>query len=606
MVAGFVLGALLLAAAVALLADASLRLAAWLGAEGAQRIVAAAPFATAGAVLSSLGAGLLGLGGSQVALLVAAALLWLAARRAPRAAIRLTPSLGPPAAAALGVALAWTAWLGIHPGLGVDTLTYHLTESVLWVQDGHVGTVRDLLDGFPVGNYPVTNEVLVAWALGLAQSLSPAMLAMPLAALLFAIATVSGLRALGATPVAAGLAAASILLIPVAASLQIGPHTDLPALAWLVCAGALVAYDRPRLLVPALLAGALAVGTKTTTAPLGALVLAYGLWRHRAALPLRALLATAAVGVIVGGTWYIRNAIGHGWPLWPFAQGPWGDPLPPLLALIDHSFIERPEFTLRGRTEIYFDVLGGALIVLAAGLMAWLPERRRLVLALSGAALLAALIWVNAPFTGRADDPRVDFSITTVRYLFPALTAAAAALALSGRRWAVGALAVAVAVSVYKAFELPYPLTPSPQVVVAGALGGLLAVPLLRRTPPAAWLGALALFVAAFAPDFPDRHARTAINLSTSPLLGWFAEREDEAPAAFTFQIPSVAAGDSLSRELRFIPRDEPCSRVRARLEDSWVIGYDVTDPSIRDPLDCVAGLTPAYRELGWVAYRPQ
>jgi hypothetical protein len=601
-VIGFLLGSVALAAAVAMLADGSLRLAARMGAEGAERAIAATVLAAAAAVLTALGLGLIGLGGSLPALLAAAAALWLAARRLPRPEgwrPRLTLASG----AALGAGFAWLAWVAKHPALGVDPLTYHLSESLLWVQDGRVGAVRDILDDFPVGSYPVTNEVLVAWAMGLGRSFSPALLATPLAALLFAFSVFTALRRLGAGALAAGLAPAAVLLIPIAATQHIGPHTDLPALAWLAACAALVAADRAGLLPAALLAGALAVGTKTTMAPLGAIVLAYGLYRHRRVLPWRALALAGAAGVVVGGTWYIRNTIDHGWPLWPFAPGPTGDPAPPLLQAIDHSFLERAEFTLRDRTGIYFDVTGGALLVLAAGVLAWLLDRRKLVAGLSAAAAAAAFVWMNAPFTGRADNPLIDFSVTTVRYLFPAITAAAAALALTRSRPATAILALATVVSAHKTFDLPFPSAPSAGVVLAGALLGALATPVLRRLGGRAWLLVLVAFLAVAADDLPQRHAR-ASNMASGPVLQWFAQQPGDEPVAFSFQILSVAAGDDLGRELRFIPRGEPCERVRERLGEGWVLGAKLDAPGVPDPLDCL-DVRPAYEDAVWRAYRP-
>ena len=58
--------------------------------------------------------------------------------------------------------------------LGVDALVYHLTEIVTWARTGHPGQVVTVTQEFPVGYYPVTNEVLLAWGTGIARSFAPA------------------------------------------------------------------------------------------------------------------------------------------------------------------------------------------------------------------------------------------------------------------------------------------------------------------------------------------------------------------------------------------------------------------------------------------------
>ena len=394
-VPGLVQHLALVAAAIAL-ADSARRVASLAGARGAlETVVVAAPFWAAAAGTWSLVLGLFALGGSTVALLAAALATWLVTRRllgrpapiGPRAEL-LDGRAALYAGVAAGVCAGWVAWLVKYPGLGIDAIIYHLPEAAMWAQQGTPGSIEALSYSLPHGNYPVTNELLVAWLLGLGQSLAPALLWVPAMAVLLVCAGWLGLRRLGVAQGVAGLVLATVLLVPTTATQMIGPGTDLPALAWLVVCASLaavaIAERRPALLAPALLAAALAVGTKTTAAPLALLMLGVGAYRLRASLRAIApgLLAVTALGTVVGGTWYLRNWIDHGSPLWPFVALPGSDPLPPLLGLVDKSFIAVPGRTLGdGRAGTYFDLLAGGLLVLAAGLAAPLASRRPLALA---------------------------------------------------------------------------------------------------------------------------------------------------------------------------------------------------------------------------------
>src|SRR4051794_37311182 len=278
------------------LAVAAIRLASLLAETGLARAIAAATFAVAAAVAEAIVLGLFSLGGSTAALTIAAlatgaaAIAWL-----PR------PAVGPPGefvawwlargkrerallGALAGGALAWVAWQLKHPALGFDTVHYHLPEMVIFVQGGQPGSVHDVLPGLPVGNYPLTSEVTVAWAMGIARSFVPVVLWSWLMLALTATSAWAGLRALGVTRPATGLAAAALCTSPWLLAWQSnGSFTDPPALAFLVTCAALTALSarNPRLLAAAILAGGLAVGCKTTVLPFTLLVLALGLWHAR-------------------------------------------------------------------------------------------------------------------------------------------------------------------------------------------------------------------------------------------------------------------------------------------------------------------------------------
>src|SRR3954469_4521756 len=173
---------LLLGVAVAALAAAALRLAAAAApAGGLARAVAAVPLFGAGAVLSALLLGLVGLGASPVALTLAALACWLGAR-AGIAAPAVSPWVDlerwwrglPPAARAAfgalaGLVVVYAVWLTRYPYVGVDGLGYHLPDVVAWVGDGRPGSRNHVLPLIPVECYPITDEVLVTWFVGISR-----------------------------------------------------------------------------------------------------------------------------------------------------------------------------------------------------------------------------------------------------------------------------------------------------------------------------------------------------------------------------------------------------------------------------------------------------
>ncbi|HVL96026.1 MAG TPA: hypothetical protein VM266_09210 [Solirubrobacteraceae bacterium] len=621
--------------AVAALAAAATRAAAALGARGLELPVAAAAIGAAAAGIEALALGRFGLGGSPVALLAAAALTYAAARRAWPAA-GAWPALrswwagrGPRERLVLGAlagaGLAWVAWLVRHPSLGIDPLTYHLPESIRWVQHGRPGSVEVLQYEFPQGYYPVTNELLVAWLTGLSRSGAPGILWTPATAALAILAGWLGLRRIGAGVTVSALGIAAVLLTPISSTQLIGAHTDLPAIAWLWACAALVAAAerRPALLAPAVVAAALSVGTKTTAAPLVVLLLGWAAWRHRArlrglAIPL-AVAAVAAVGV--GGIWYLRNLVTHGSPLWPFVAAPWGDPMPRFLAQLDISFLDEPALTLERHALAYLYVVAGGWLVLALGLLAPAIRPRRCVALATGVTLLALLSWMNAPFTGSPDDRVLDLAATTTRYLLPTLSAAAVALALAAgggprRHWAVLAMLAAACVwSIRATHTLPLLGMPSSGTLVAGALVGAAAtwvLTRLRTRPPvvpravAAGVGvaAGALALTVVATDFAARQAG-AYWLRSSGVVAWAAAqpafREQDFPIAFAPEMVSTLAGDELQHPIELIGQHESCARIRRRIERGWVVLGTFEFADRREPFSaapCLRTTPPGARVL--------
>jgi hypothetical protein len=521
-----------------------------------------------------------------------------------------------------------------NPLVGADAIYYHSTEVAMWVQQGTPGSVEAITETFPVGSYPVTNEVLLAWATGISRGFAALTVWTPALVGLCAAAGWLGLRCLAVPRAVAALACAALLATPTAASSVNGPNTELPALTWLVCAAALCAASRrcPALLGPAVVAAGLAIGTKTTTAPLALFALGAAGWAARPHLSrLRApLLAACALAVAAGGVWYLRNLIDHGSPLWPFVALPWGDPAPTTWAGFTNTLLDDPRGTLEGRVDDYLTLLGGSALLLAAGLVAPLLSPRREVLLASGATALAVLLWATAPLTGRADDALVDFSLTAVRYLLPATAAATAALALAGRpgwrAWCVGiVLVAALGWSLERDAALGHPYLPPLWVALAGVAAGALAGVLLARPPlprrvPAWVAGAAAalaagLGLAAAASGYVERHAAITGDRGAvfdAAVTRWLAAQpgfgSGERPVALGPTTIGPLAGDRLSHRLELIPDSEPCTRVEARARAGWVVlgfnAFGVPAPR-RGPLRCFAGQRPLYDDGAFRVYGP-
>jgi hypothetical protein len=637
----------LLALSVLALGAAALRVASLASPRGLERAVAAAPLAAAAAAAEALLLGLIGIGTSPVALPLAAAATWLVAvRLVRRPAISLRADLtawwadldpGSRAAvgAALGLGAAWTAWMLRHPLVGIDAILYHSPEIARWVQTGTPGAIDRVIELFPVGNYPVTNEVVLAWAAGISRSFVPLTLWSPMLMLLTAAAAWLGLRRFDVPRLPAALAIAAVLSVPPLLRGLNGPNTELPALAWLVCCAALSAASvrRPALLAPAIVAAGLAVGSKTTPVPLALIALGLALWSsrgHLAALR-RPLLLALALALGVGSVWYLRNLATKGSPFWPFFSTPWGEPSPPQWSGFTHSLLERPVATLEGRVGDYLRTLAGGSLLLAGGLLAPLLSRSRAVLIASGTAALALVLWTSAPLTGIADDPRVDFSLTTVRYMLPVIAAAALPLALcasAGRRRAVAVslfLAAALGWNIERDWALGFPDVPSPVVPLAGAAVGATSALLLGRLKPAAagqrrvpgvpvavaTAIVTGLLMAAAASGYLERHGSIAQNYDAALMRFFQTQPEFDDNDGLSFGMyPTLLgplAGERLQHQIELIPADEPCARAERRARRGWVVlayrPFGVPQPR-RGLQACFADRRPIFDDGSFRVYR--
>lgn len=650
---------LLMLASSALFA-AGLRAAAAAGASGLERPIAAAPCAVAAAAAAALALGVVGLGSSPLALTVAAIATWAGARRAFPAPAnpgahelaiwwgRLGAGVRAATTAVACAVLAWAAWLIVYPHVGGDGLLYHLPKVAGWVTSGEPGTLRTLFVDNPFQSFPGTNELVLAWATGIARNLAVLSLwAVPVLLLLLGASTWQAARTLGAPAGPVAVLVGAVSVGPLLATQASGPNTDLPVVAWSACTVALaIAAARgqaPALLAPAILAAGLAIGTKTTAAPLAGAAVILGLWACRRTLrPHAATLVLAAAGaLLVGGVWYVRNLLDHGSPLWPFTAAPWGDAVPEALSRIDGRLLADPIAGAASRPDVYADFFAGHLVLLGAALVAPLVVRRQAVLAAAGATLGCLLVWAAAPTTGFPADPVYDLvSASAFRYSMPALIPALLALALAaregrgGRALAVGAGLTSIAWSLVRDAQIGFPFLPgAAPVALAAAVGaavGLLA-PAVTRPARGSSLtrlaGGLALIAAAAAiaaggPGYVDRH------LDTSPqdadVLRFVTSAPGfaggERPVAMAPHLNGILTGGSLSHPLELIGLGESCASVRRRAEEGWVMLHltraqgvipelaALDTPSTRQAAAlaaCFRGRAPAYATLDWLVYGP-
>lgn len=614
---------------MAALGAAAFRAASGLVARGVERVLATVVLAAATAVAEALALGLVALGGSAVALVAAAVVTWgvaLVALPAPPVSAPddlarwwggLEGRVALLVAAGAGAWSGWSVWTAARPALGHDMVVYHLPEVVRWVQGGHPGSVQTVVERLPVGSYPLTHEVLLEWGMAIGRGFGWASVVTAAMPVLAATGTWVGLRALGIDRAVAVAGAAALVATPaVLASQSGGASLDPAALAWLVTCGALVAgaRTRPGLLAPAVLAAALAVGTKTTAAPLATVVLVLAVVAVRWALPRRALAAAALLGVAVGGTWYLRNLLSHGWPLWPFQSGPWGDPVPPLIESTDTTFLQRPGATLSRVGDYYLRHFGGPLIVLAGAGAAALATRSRAALAATAATAASVLLWMNAPFTGVVGSRVFDIGTgDATRYLLPGIAAGVLTIALASRAPRLRApallvLGTAAAVGLYETLDLGFPSAPPAWVPALGAAtGAVIAVwPSIgprtpRRAVHVAVVVVFGLVLLGFSKDFVARHARThVIGTDVARWLGTQPEwRDGDAPVLSTFSLLAPLAGDRLGHPLRLVKPRSACRRAAAA--HAWLVLDRLAQAVARAP-ECGP---PAFASRRYAVYRP-
>jgi hypothetical protein len=620
------------------LAASGLLIASRLTPSGPERVLSAIVIAASLAVAQMMILGLAGWDGSRLALALTAVAIWAIIRAVlGRADVPLFEEVASAVARSsrlvlvltgvvAGVLTATAVFAIRHPVQGIDALNYHVPEALAFLRAGSGGplsSVHEVLPTFPVtGYYPVTNEVLIAWSLGLSGTLVPLALITPFQLTILVGAGWVGLRRLGVGAFLAFLAVAAFCLSPdLSFSQGTGPDTDLPTMMWLTVAGALgvSARRQPTLLAPALLSIALALGTKTTAVVTAVAMLAAGLFLFRAELRRHARLLglAAAVGLLVGGYWYLRNLVVHGSPAWPFVSVPWGSKLPAGLML--RTFLQVPGSMVSQFGGQYLHHFEADFLILAAGLVAAVLSRRRSVLLVAGVGVIGLLAWVNAPATGGAEFRGlnlVGIPVSTLRYLFPAVAAGLVALLLAARerraQVAAGAvLVVAVVVAIYR--DNQYAGFPNGLTILLGILAGVAAGLLIRRASARGLLasGALigvvgAVSAAASAGGFVYRHAHSGD--VDAALVSYFAAQpqfQKGTTITMLSALDAVLAGGRLQNRLLPFSSVDGCARLRRDSARGWVVTnrFFAADTSFAQT--CLTGSRPVSVGPSYVVYPP-
>ena len=299
--------------------------------------------ATAGVAVAVLAAGLPGL--LRPVLVLALLAAWavaagVAARRwgRLRSTVAWSTDLArwrrrPWAAALVGLAalaLAWQLLVAlVLPPYAYDALTYHLTTVAEWIQHGDLApSALDLCCAY----YPATPELVIAFpALLLGNDALVDIVQVPFV-LLGAVATAGIARSAHVSRSGAAAAGALFAMTPVVLTQAPTDYVDVMQTALVLAALHLVTRfavtgSRRRLVVAGLAAG-LVLGTKGTgpiwavvllVAAVAAAMVAVRRGQVRRPSAAAGLVTAAGMGAVLGGWWYVRNAVTTGNPVYPFA-----------------------------------------------------------------------------------------------------------------------------------------------------------------------------------------------------------------------------------------------------------------------------------------------
>jgi hypothetical protein len=240
--------------------------------------------------------------------------------------------------------LAWRLFLAIRlPVVDYDGWSYHLVFADVWLQhDQIVGVLqRPWTSG-----YPANSELLTTWLMAFTRTDALAGLTSLLPIPLAMVAVTGLARVLGAAERPAALAGLLFGMTPALVALAGSTYVDATSVATVTATWyiglRLVRGERDAAAAALLgIAGGLAAGTKGTNLPLVApilvaagLLLVWPVIAPRRARPgvgdrraAAARLAWLVVPVVLfGGSWYIKNLVAYGNPVYPFAVGPFPGP----------------------------------------------------------------------------------------------------------------------------------------------------------------------------------------------------------------------------------------------------------------------------------------
>ena len=209
------------------------------------------------------------------------------------------------------VAVSYQAFLVVAtPPNNYDSLTYHLTRAVAWLQQGHVGYFEATTAR--ANAFPPNGEIGILFTLAFLGRDSLAALPQLLAELAVLVAVYGLARRIGFSRAASLLAALLTATLSEFALQSVTTQNDLIVASFVAAAAFFVADGRRRLLPLAGMAAALAVGTKLTgllALPIIA-VAALALLPRRRAAELCVYAAVAFVGL--GAFTYVENVVDTG------------------------------------------------------------------------------------------------------------------------------------------------------------------------------------------------------------------------------------------------------------------------------------------------------
>lgn len=454
-----------------------------------------------------------------------------------------------------GAGVAIVAWLVLAALIertpvaptNLDALNFHLPGIGAWIHEGGFWQVSQWVPDLAHGNYPQNGDLLdLSVVLPWHNDAFVRLVSVPLLAMAGLAVYAIGVE-LGATRASAVLWAAAFASMPAVlhpAALEV--LTDTMLLACLGTGGLfLLRHQRTGATADLVLAGVglgLAFGTKWYG--ISSVVVALVVWLGgnllaRRPLGVLARRAAALAGLIAaaGGFWLLRNWVESGNPLYPVRAEVLGvtlldapfDAVRAQTGFTVASYLDDPEAladyilpALEKTVAIPGLLLGIAAI---AALVLGLRDRRRpgadpRVAAVGVASLLLAAAYSITPYSALGVEGRPLFTEFNVRYMVPALMAAAplaawlpARLPALRRVWALAGVVAAAQAAHFTAEEIGgTPLTQSAVAIVLAGTAAAAATLWLRRggrlPARAALLGAGALVALVVAPAGQELQSR--------------------------------------------------------------------------------------------------